>query len=491
MALEARLQQKLGQTLAMTPQLQQAIKLLQLNWVEFQQTLEQELLENPTLEEVREKPNTEGEPSTPNSGDSNEGNEEHRPTDTEAADTQPELPGQDSKVDWEGYLESFTDTRGTSTPRGTFEDEERSAIDNVASDAHTLSDCIIEQARLTSSLSEQDEPLVSYIVGNLDRDGYLCATDQDIASATNTTIEQAVKVRETIQSFDPPGVAARDLKECLLIQLEQRGMEDSLAFKIVTTHLDKLERRKYDQIAKAENVTTEQAFEAAEFIRTLEPRPGRGFGEETPRYIVPDVYITRVDGEYVVTLNEDGLPKLRISHYYLDVMKNGEAENLPNKTYLNERLKAASWLIRSIHQRQQTILKVTNSIVKYQKAFLDQGVSKLKPLVLKDIADDIGMHESTISRVTSNKYVHTPQGVFELKYFFTTAIKGADGDVSSSAVKERIKQIVSAEDPGSPISDQAIVEALAKENVDIARRTVAKYRESLGILSSSKRKKPF
>lgn len=490
MALEARLQQKLGQTLAMTPQLQQAIKLLQLNWVEFQQTLENELLENPTLEEVREKPSDEGE-SPKSSSDSDNEKPDSPQSDTEAASPNDELPGQESKADWEGYLESFTDTRGTSTPRGTFDEEERSAIDNVASDAHTLPDVILEQARLASELKDTDGAIISHIIGNLDRDGYLCATDAEIAAATNQPITRVAEVIKVVQTFDPPGVAARDLRECLLIQLEQRGLLESLAGRIVANHLDKLEKRKYDVIAKAENTTPELAYEAAESIKQLEPRPGRGFSEETPRYIVPDVYITRVDGEYVVTLNEEGLPRLRISSYYMDVMKNGDIENLPNKTYLNERLKAASWLIRSIHQRQQTILKVTNSIAKHQKGFLDQGVSKLKPLVLKDIADDIGMHESTISRVTSNKYVHTPQGVFELKYFFTTAIKGAEGDVSSSSVKERIKQIIAAEDPNNPISDQAIVETLAKESVDIARRTVAKYRESLGILSSSKRKKPF
>ena len=490
MALEARLQQKLGQTLAMTPQLQQAIKLLQLNWVEFQQTLEKELIDNPTLEEVREKPNDDGE-SSKNSSDSDSGAPDAPPSDSDVPEPSSDLPAQESKVDWEGYLDSFTDTRGTATPRGTFEDEERSVIDNVASDVHTLSECILEQARVCVDLKEADREIVSHIIGNLDRDGYLCSTDEDLAKSTGASLARVAEVRSIVQSFDPPGIAARDLRECLLVQLEQKGLIDSLAGRIVANHLDKLEKRKFDLIAKAENTTAEEAYEATNVIKSLEPRPGRGYGEETPRYIVPDVYIHRVDGDYVVTLNEDGLPKLRISNYYLGVMKNGDIENLPNKAYLNERMKAASWLIRSIHQRQQTILKVTNSIVKHQRGFLDLGVSKLKPLVLKDIADDIGMHESTISRVTSNKYVHTPQGVFELKYFFTTAIKGSEGDVSSSSVKELIKQIVSAENANNPISDQAIVEALAKESIDIARRTVAKYRESLGIPSSSKRKKPF
>lgn len=266
---------------------------------------------------------------------------------------------------------------------------------------------------------------------------------------------------------------------------------ESLEARIVIHHLDKLERRKYDAIAKEEGVTVEQVYEAVKAIQTLEPRPGRQFADEETRYITPDIYVYKVGGEYVISLNEDGMPRLRVSPYYLDILKRSGEENEPNRAYLNDKLKAASWLIKSIHQRQQTIHKVTESIVKHQREFFDYGIEKLKPLVLKDIADDIGMHESTVSRVTTNKYVHTPQGVFELKFFFSTAIKTANGDVSSSSVKERIKQIIGEEDASNPISDQRIVELLGEENVQIARRTVAKYRESLGILSSSKRKKLF
>jgi RNA polymerase sigma-54 factor len=269
------------------------------------------------------------------------------------------------------------------------------------------------------------------------------------------------------------------------------GIADSLAAKIVQNHLDKLEKRKYDQIAKIEQVAVDEVYAAVNAIQGLEPRPGRPFNEEAIRYVVPDIYVYKVGQDYVITLNEDGLPKLRVSPYYLQLLKSKDAENLPNRTYLQERLKAATWLIKSIHQRQQTIYKVTESIVKFQRGFLDFGIKKLRPLTLKDVADDISMHESTVSRVTTNKYVHTPQGVFELKFFFTTGIKTAGGDVSSSAIKEQIKTIIAAEDPQNPISDQQIVDMLKKENMDIARRTVAKYRESLGLPSSAQRKKPF
>jgi RNA polymerase sigma-54 factor len=269
------------------------------------------------------------------------------------------------------------------------------------------------------------------------------------------------------------------------------GLGDSLEARIVANHLDKLEKKKYELIAKAENVEVEEIYKAITSIQSLEPRPGRPFGDDAIRYITPDIYVTKVGNEFVISLNEDGLPKLRVSPYYLELLKNTDADNSVNKAYLNERLKAATWLIKSIHQRQQTIYRVTESIVKFQREFLAQGISKLRPLVLKEVADDIGMHESTVSRVTTNKYVHTPQGVFELKFFFTTGIRSGDGEVSSSSIKDKIKNVISAEPADNPLSDQQIVDILKQQEIDIARRTVAKYREALGIESSSKRKKLF
>jgi RNA polymerase sigma-54 factor len=261
-----------------------------------------------------------------------------------------------------------------------------------------------------------------------------------------------------------------------------------LESRIISSHLDKLEKRKYDAIAKAEGVTREDIARAIGLIRTLEPRPGRPFADEAVRYIVPDVYVQKVGKDFIVTLNEEGVPRLQINPMYTTLLKDAGAAQDGNKAYLTERVRAASWLIKSIQQRQQTIFRVTESIVKFQRAFFEHGVSHLKPLVLKDVADDIGMHESTVSRVTTEKYVHTPQGLFELKFFFTSGIKTDAGDISSSSVKDQIKNIIAAESPANPISDQQIVDVLKAKNIDIARRTVAKYRETLGIPSSSQRK---
>ena len=295
-------------------------------------------------------------------------------------------------------------------------------------------------------------------------------------------------VADTLRFFDPVGCCTANLKESLLTQLEARGLANGIESKIICEHLEKLEKRKYDAIAKAEGVTREDISRAIATIRSLEPRPGRPFSDETVRYIVPDAYVQKVGDDFVVTLNEDGVPRLQINPMYSSMLKENRAPNSENKAYLTERLRAASWLIKSIQQRQQTIYRVTESIVKFQRAFFEQGVSHLKPLVLKDIADDIGMHESTVSRVTTEKYVHTPQGLFELKFFFTSGIKTGAGDISSSSVKDFIKNIISAEAPQSPISDQQIVDLLKAKSIDIARRTVAKYRETLGIPSSSQRK---
>ena len=293
-------------------------------------------------------------------------------------------------------------------------------------------------------------------------------------------------VADSLRFFEPVGTCTRSLQECLITQLEFRGIGDSLESRIIKNHTDKLEKRKYDQIAKAEKVAMDEVARAIKSIRTLDPKPGRAYSDETTRYVVPDVYVQKVGNDWVITLNEDGIPRLRISPYYSELLKEPDSSN---KTYLTERLRAASWLIKSIQQRQQTIYRVTESIMKFQRPFLEHGIDKLKPLILKDIADDIEMHESTVSRVTTEKYVHTPQGIFELKFFFTSGIKTSNGDISSSSVKERIKNIIAAEPPSNPVSDQHIVEMLKAEKIDIARRTVAKYRESLSIASSSQRKK--
>jgi RNA polymerase sigma-54 factor len=494
MALEAKLVQKLGQSLLMTPQLQQAIKLLQLGRLEYKEAIEKELLENPVLEELKEEGEENREQNATQFGeDGNQGEDTPPPADTsqpapetESAETGEKTPS----VDWEDYLENFIDSRGSATPKGTIDHEDKPSLEATLTKTETLPEYLLGQVRSAELVNGQLN-IALHVIGNLNRDGYLCSTYEEIAEACECTTDEVLAVINVIKTFDPPGVAARDLKECLLFQLEALGLDQALEGRIVQHHLEKIEKRKLDQIIKEEQSTQELVVKAIGAIRRLEPRPGRPFADDTTRYVVPDIYVYKDSGEYVITLNEDGLPKLRVSPYYLELLRRKDEDNNPNRAYLNERLKAASWLIKSIHQRQQTIYKVTESIVKFQREFLDHGIERLKPLVLKDVADDIGMHESTVSRVTTNKFVHTPQGIFELKFFFTTGIKTAEGDVSSSSIKEKIKNLISSESADDPISDQKIVEILKAQDIDIARRTVAKYRESLGLLSSAKRKKLF
>ena len=291
-----------------------------------------------------------------------------------------------------------------------------------------------------------------------------------------------------MQEFDPPGVAARNLQECLLLQARHVGADDDLVLGIITKHLSNLEKHNYAAIAKDLNQPLEEVYEATKVVLAFDPKPGRAYSDEESNYITPDVHIQKVGDKYFVVANDDGLPKLKISDFYRVALSKGPKA----REYIQERLRSAQWLIRSIQQRQRTIVRVTESILRFQREFFEKGSAYLKPLILRDVADDIGMHESTVSRVTTNKYVHTPQGIFELKYFFNSGITRSDGDdLASEAVKLKIKQIVANEDPKHPHSDQKIVELLLEQNIEIARRTVAKYREQLRIQPSSKRKQVF
>ncbi|HEY6394339.1 MAG TPA: RNA polymerase factor sigma-54, partial [Candidatus Binataceae bacterium] len=339
-----------------------------------------------------------------------------------------------------------------------------------------------------SNLDESSQRIAATIVYNLNNDGYLETPLEELATQIETDVASVEQVLKRVQRFDPPGVACRDLRECLLLQLANHGMEESLAARIVRGHLDLLEKHRYTELAKTLDVAVEMIGQAAKVISVLEPKPGRDYGGEEPIYVVPDVYIHKVGEEYLVTLNRDAVPRLRLAGYYQRVLN--DANSAPEtREYLQERLRSARWLVKSIYQRQQTIFKVATSIVKFQRAFFDHGISHLRPLVLKDVAEDIRMHESTISRATANKYAHTPQGIFELKFFFTSGVKGASGeDVSAETVKEKIRELVSAEKRGNPLSDQAIAEMLRARQINIARRTVAKYRQALGILPSANRK---
>jgi RNA polymerase sigma-54 factor len=343
-------------------------------------------------------------------------------------------------------------------------------------------------------VTDLDEPaleIARWIIGNLDERGYLCSTVEEIARQSGGSEEEVEAVLRVVQGLDPTGVAARDLRECLLLQLDALPGTHPLVRQIVDEHLALLQKRDFRGLCRLTGAPIEEIAEATKVIGALEPRPARGFGGEDPVYITPDIYVYKVGDDFHVLLNEDGLPKLRINSVYRDVLTGGQVENFEKdtKTYVHDKVRSAMWLIKSIHQRQRTIYKVVQSIIRYQRDFFEHGVAHLKPLNLRDVADDIEMHESTVSRVTTNKYVHTPQGIFELKYFFNSSISRFDGEaLASESVKEKIRKIIESEDPVRPMSDQRIAEMLKAANIDIARRTVTKYREAMNILSSTKRR---
>ena len=487
MALEIKLNQKLSQSLVMTPQLQQAIKLLQLGRMEYLEVIERELLENPVLEDLREVDSQtfqESADNTPSTASNSSVEGESEPSKNESSV---------SKSDGELPSDFFSAQTGTAGKKRSDFGGERPSLEATVSSPEGLSSHLLWQLR-TERLDSADYEIVSQILGNIDRNGYLACTVAEIAAECSRAEEDVLKVLSLIQTLDPPGIAAQNLQECLLIQLEQLGMRNTLAGKLVESYLSELELQKYGVIAKAEGLPVEDVYEAIKEIKKLEPRPGRPFVDESPIYITPDIYVRKVGRDYVLSLNDSGMPKLRLNPYYQELLSTkteSKSNQDKDKEYLQDKVRSASWLIKSIRQRQQTIYRVTESIMKHQRDFLDKGVSSLKPLILREIAADVGMHESTVSRVTTNKYVHTPQGIFELKFFFSSGLKSGNGEVSSESVKERIRLLIKEENPKKPLSDQALVNLLQAEGIDIARRTVAKYREMMNILSSSRRKRMF
>ena len=474
MALELRQQLKLTQQLIMTPQLQQAIKLLQLSRLELLETINQELEANPLLEEVQEEVSE---------AEKEQSSAEESFQEVEISEKMRE------DFDWESYLDEYN----TGTPVLVEKDPNREwpSYDHKLTLPASLEDHLIWQLRL-SGMSETEKEIGSYVIGNLNRDGYLDATVEEIAEMGQVSAEQVEEVLAKVQLFDPIGVAARNVRECLLVQALSLNLENDLVLPIIQDHLQFLETKNYQALVRVLKRTPEEVKQAIDIILTLDPRPGSAYSEESVQYISPDVYILKVDGEFIILLNEDGMPKLKVSSYYKEALSHDAVLPAEAKDYIQTKLRSAAWLIKSIHQRQRTLYKVAQSIIGLQEDFFEKGVACLKPMVLRDVAEDVGMHESTISRVTSNKYMHTPHGIFELKYFFNSSINSVLGEaVASESVKDRIRQIVREEDASKPYSDKEIVAILQKENVDIARRTVAKYREMLGILPSNKRKKSF
>lgn len=475
MALQLRQSLSLTQQLIMTPQLQQAIKLLQLSRLELLQTIYNEMETNPMLEEQAVEESEESK-----------GLEEWVKSDA----TEEPTPSQDSgkeDVDWESYLSEYN-TGWAELP---YEAKEVPPFESVTSEKTNLCSHLMWQLNL-GIFDDVQREIGIHIIGNLDSDGYLKISVEEIAQLTGFPEEDVLETLGLIQNFDPVGIAARDTRECLLIQARFQNLGGTIIEKILLDHMDKLENKKYDLIARSLSIPLTEVLAAIEVITSFEPKPGRKYNDEDTIYISPDIYVFKVGDEYEIALNEDGLPKLKINGYYRDILTSKDSLEDGTKQYIQDKLKSAAWLIKSIHQRQRTIYRVTASIVRFQRDFFDKGVAALKPLVLRDVAEDIQMHESTISRVTTNKYVHTPQGVFELKFFFNSAIQCLDGEsVSSESVKEHLRNIIKSEDKSKPYSDQEVADMLREFNVNVARRTVAKYRETLGILPSRKRRKPY
>ena len=478
MVLELKQVPKLVQQLVITPQLQQAIRLLQLTRVELVDLIEEEMKENPLLEvsELDE--------------DEDESKRDLQPEDLAQKEKTLEVKGEgegSDDFDWESYLENYN----LASYRGSLDTDEKPSFENFIFKKTTLGDHLMWQLRL-SDFTEKEERIGRWIIGNIDEDGYLKATTGEIARETGADELHAEEVLKRIQQFDPVGVGARDLKECLLLQLRDLEDRDPIADQIVSHYLPHLKNRNFQHIGKKLGVTPARVMESVKLISELEPKPGRAFGTDEARTIIPDVFVYKIEGDYVIALNEDEVPRLKINALYRNVLSNQSGTQEGDRKYIQDKLKSAVWLIKSIYQRQKTIYKVTESIVKFQREFLDKGVNYLKPLVLRDVAEDIEMHESTISRATNSKYIHTPQGIFELKFFFNNSISSIRGeDYASESVKHLIKEIIARENPRNPFSDEKIANVLRGYNINIARRTVAKYRESLRILSSNERRKLF
>lgn len=458
--MEIKQQLHLTQQLVMTPQLQQAIKLLQLSQLELINTIKEELEANPLLEEIRE-------------------NETLQPSERSIEEKRLR------EFDWENYLnESSLKEQGLERQIKT----EGISWENFVSKVPSLTDHLLGQLYLLN-LTETEKKLGQLIIGNLNRDGYLKTSIEDLAKQGDAPIEEVRQVLHKIQEFEPIGIGARDLKECLLLQIRHLGIKNPLVEELISHHLHRLGKRNLKEIAKILKVPLGEIKAAVKVILGLEPKPGRLYSDEAPIYIMPDLYVYKMDDEFVVVLNEDKLPRLRINNYYKVLAKD---HNLPSNTreFIQNKFKAAVWFIKSIRQRQRTLYQVACSIFNFQREFLERGIGRLRPLTLKEVAEDVGLHESTVSRVTTNKYAQTPYGLFELKFFFNSGINAAHNSlVASASVKEDIRKIIEGEDPMVPYSDKEIADLLYRKGIRIARRTVSKYRESMGILPSSQRKK--
>ena len=473
MAIHQHLHTRLVQKLILTPSLQQAIKLLPMSTLELSELLNQEMVENPMLEEVPtedlQPPEAQAEAEK-----------------TEAADKKDEKNDTWDDQDYEYFFGDYLDDGYR--PRTPTEVKELPPIENTLSTSESLSDHLLWQLSMqTDDVLLRD--IGEAIIGNLNDDGQLVATIDEIASMGSWATAEVERGLQLVQSFDPIGVAARDLQECLVLQIRHLGLSGSPAEKVVTEHLRLLQNHQIQELSRKMAMSIDDLKEHIELIRHLDPKPGARYNPSQSQYVIPDVYVMKVEEEYVVVLNEEGLPQLRISPVYRRLLDKGGDNTDETRNYAKDKFRSALWLIKSVEQRQRTIHKVATSIIKFQREFLDHGIEFLRPLVLRDVANDIGMHESTVSRVVTNKYIYTPQGVFELKYFFHSGIASQFGEaVSSVTIKQHIRKIIEQEDPHNPLSDSKVVNILQREGLKLARRTIAKYREELKIPTSNQRK---
>jgi len=564
MAMQMKMQMKMSQQLIMTPQLQQAIKLLQLSRTELEELIEQTLIENPVLEEGIDMD------TFPNKTDDSAETAENPESPEVVADTEDfetareneDKNNDQDEIDWQQYIEQVEQFGGYQERRYNIasDDEDSPSLEATAAQTESLADHLVWQLDM-QELSPLEYRTGAFLIGNIDDDGFLVTSVRELLESQRDLydqINQSVKNGELpelpeidadlldlrfqtskttqkkknkktdvvdfeeyeeileeepkkpdvsiaacsfveyvlgiIQQFNPNGVGARSLQECLLIQLDILGESENLCSRIVKHDMPLLESKDLKKIARRQKQDLEQVIESYRLIMSLEPKPGREFiPNPSHHYIIPDVYIYQKDNEYKVALNSAGMPRLRISNYYKDLSSTMVDDGSLTKDYILEKVKAGQWLLKSIEQRQKTIYRVTKSILRFQKKFFEHGIHFLRPLVLKDVAEDIDVHESTVSRITTNKYVHTPQGIFELKYFFTSGIDQGRGDaVSSKRIKDMIMQMVQKEDLKSPYTDLQIADILERQSgIKVARRTVAKYREALNILPSNKRKQLF
>ncbi len=464
-----------SQKLVMTPELIQAIQILQYNAQDLEKYIDEQLLTNPILEVD---------------------NMEKKPVDDVSDFSEAEQPvsekksKKDEEFDWSEYLKQreYDDISYRSFEYKSSEDQDYSYEQFTTSEV-TLSEHLMFQLQF-SGLKRGCRQVGKYIIESLDPNGYLTQSRDEISNHLSVPIEKIDEVVDTIQYFEPVGVASQNLQECLLVQLDNMGYDYEETSTIIENHLEDLAANRLSLIAKKVGMTVEDVQELADVIKSLEPKPGRQFSSDAEtRYITPDVIIEKYDGEYIITVNESNIPQLVVSPYYRKVLSDAEKDSNISQ-FLTGRLNSALWLIKSIEQRRQTIYNVVKAILKYQMDFFEQGIKHLKPLTLKKIADDVGIHESTVSRSINGKYIQTPMGMFEIKYFFTSGVSSSEeGGLSSESIKAFIREMVDEEDPSRPCSDQNMAERLKAKGIDISRRTVAKYRDEMRILSSSKRRR--